>query len=123
EINPGNSDLVSTVDGTSQSFRITNLETTPFLVAGNDGGLQVTYNYSLLVGQEHLVAVTYDEDSGRIALLVDGELVAEASATPAPANNPLRYLLALNGTCRQVMKWGRWLSDREIMEIYLRTRQ
>lgn len=115
---PTDSGLIRTASGGAEAFELTpgNL-----LVAGH-GGLDVTENYAAFIGSEHMVAVTYDAITERMALFIDGAVVDEATVAPAALGNPLRYLEGLEGTCRQVLKWGRTLSDREVMEFYLRTR-
>lgn len=123
--------LVCTVDGTSQVFGITVTEidvggtptVAPVLIAGHDSGIQVSANYTDHVEVEHMVAVSYDATTERMALLIDGRLVDEATVDPPPPGNPLRYLEGYDGTCRMIAKWARCLSDAEVMEFYLRTRQ
>jgi hypothetical protein len=115
---PTDSGLVRPASGGDEAFEITvgNL-----LVAGH-GALDVAANYAAFTGAEHMAAVTYDATTQRMALSIDGALVDEATVAPATPGLPLRYLEGFEGTCRQVLKWGRTLSDREVMEFYLRTR-
>jgi hypothetical protein len=117
--NPTNSGLIQSSSDDSEQFAITvgNL-----LVAGHGGALQVSADYTDLVYVEHLVGVTYDGVTGRMALFVDGALLDEATAPPVDYWGSLDYLHDFQGQCRMLLKWGRALSDREMMEIYLRTR-
>lgn len=115
---PTDSGLIRTASGGTEAFELTpgNL-----LVAGH-GGIDVSESYAAFTGTEHLVAVTYDATTQRMALFIDGAVVDEATVAPASPGNPLRYLEGFEGDCRVAMKWGRTLTDREVMEIYLRTR-
>lgn len=104
---------------TSEMFSIS---TGDQLVAGHNGSFVLSVDYSDYIDTEHMVALTYDEDTGRMAMFIDGVLVDEGPASPANGGVNF-YLPGFEGTCRVVAKWGRACSDREIMEFYLRGRQ
>jgi hypothetical protein len=116
---PTDSGLIRTVSGDDEAFEIATDNT---LLAGH-GGVDVTEDYTPYVGEEHMVAVSYDETTERLALSIDGVVVDEATVAPPTPGAVVRYLEGFEGDCRMVMRWGRALSDREVMEVFLRTRQ
>lgn len=110
----------SFVAGTdSELFSIT---TGDQLVAGHGGVFYLNVPYAAFIGAEHMVALTYDEPTGRMAMFIDGVLVDEATVPLSPLAGVNYYLPGFEGTCRELAKWGRSCSDREIMEFYLRGR-
>jgi hypothetical protein len=102
---------------TSELFSIT---TGDQLVAGHGGVFSLLVDYSPFLGDEHMVALTYDEPTERMAMFIDGVLVDEATVPLSPLAGVSYYLPGFEGTCRELAKWGRSCSDREIMEFYLR---
>jgi hypothetical protein len=113
---PTASHICSTSNDTSQHFI---LEFGSLLVGGH-AGYQVSFNYLALLGALHQVAMSYDAVTQRMALLVDGALVDEATVAPSGTSGQVRFLDGFAGTCSRVARWGRALSDREIRELYLR---
>lgn len=116
---PTLSHLIEANDADAELFEITSGD---LLLAGHEGSSPVSVDYSDYTGSEHCVAVTYNETTERMALFIDGALAAEGTVTPAAPGWPMIYLQNFEGTCRMALRWGRTLSDREVMEIYLRTR-
>lgn len=110
--------LIETTDN-SEQFQIT---FEGLLIAGHGGSFPVNADFTAAIGSEHMASVTYDAETERMALHIDGALVDEATVSAAVPGSTLRYLEDYEGSCRWLAKWGRALSDREIMEIYLRTR-
>lgn len=114
----GTSKLIASGDNDTERFQISTFDV---LEAGHDGE-QVSVDYTDFLGSEHMVALTYDEPTERMALFIDGALVDEATVDTDRSPAITRYLEDFQGTCRLAMKWGRALSDRAIMEVFLRTR-
>jgi hypothetical protein len=114
---PTASHINSTSNDTSQQFI---LELDQHLYGGHGGSYQVGFDYSALLGTLHQVALSYDAVTQRMVLLVDGALVDEATVAPSGTSGQNRYLDTYAGTCLQLARWGRALSDREIRELYLR---
>jgi hypothetical protein len=116
---PTHSGLIQPGNNTSEEFAITvgNL-----LVAGHAGSYQVGVDYTDFLASEHMVAVSYDAVTDRMALSIDGALVDEATVAGSDLSGVIRYLEDFEGSCRWLARWHRALSERELMEIYLRNR-
>lgn len=117
---PTHSGLIQSGNDNSEEFAITVGDQ---LVAGHSGTPSVLADYSTFTGAEHMVALTYDAVTDRMALFIDGVLVDEATVSDSALTGETRYLEDYEGSCRWLARWHRALSDREIMEVYLRNRQ
>lgn len=93
-----------------------------FLKAGHGGTFPVSDDWTSLLGERHLAAVTYDADSGRMALFRDGALVDEASVAGHGNTGEAQYLAGFVGSCDMLLEHARPFSDREVREFYLKTR-
>lgn len=116
---PTHSGLIQSGNDDSEEFAITVGDQ---LVAGHAGTPAVLADYSTFTGAEHMVALSYDAAADRMALFIDGVLVDEATVSASALTGETRYLDDFEGSCRWLARWHRALSDREIMEIYLRHR-
>jgi hypothetical protein len=116
---PTESRLIESENDNSEMFSIAADNT---LYGGHGGVVQVSLDYTTFLGAEHSVALTYDDVEEEMSLYVDGRLLDQAGVATHALTGLNRYLEGFAGTCRELMRWARRLSTREIMEVHLRTR-
>lgn len=91
------------------------------LASGHNNTL--SNSFALTPGNLHMVGVTYNPVTGRQAIFVDGKVVHFATvAAPALPSVPFTYGKQYNGRADNFMRWKRCLSDRAMMELYLKTK-
>lgn len=113
----GYSGIVQTNDDATQLFGFFDNS----LAAGHNNTLplQVPVPDAVLM----TVGVTFDADSGRLAIFRDGKVLAETTVA-LPSVNLLghNYLKQFNGRAGNVIRYKRCLSDRAMMELHLKTK-
>lgn len=115
----GSTELVATTDNTTRFFGFFDND----LAAGHNGGGFEVQAACPVGGDPVHVGVNYRISDGRMGLFINGVLVDVATGVAAPSTPlGLNYMRIFDGRFDNLMVWKRYISDRAMMEICLKTK-
>jgi hypothetical protein len=115
----GSTELVATTDNTTRFFGFFDND----LAAGHNGGPFEVQAACPVGGDPVHVGVNYRISDGRMGLFINGVLVDVATGVAAPSTPlGLNYMRIFDGRWDNLMVWKRYISDRAMMEICLKTK-
>ena len=115
----GSTELVATTDNVTRFFGFFDND----LAAGHNMGTFSVQAACPVGGDPVHVGVNYRVSDGRMGLFINGVLVDVALGVAAPSTPlGLNYMRIFDGRFDNLMVWKRYVSDRAMMEICLKTK-